>query len=249
MKRLNSSIQQGDVQSPDQPRRTQITVGKSAAEVFRVKDEWIEKFASPEELGLEVRALQWCAASLLPVPRVVDLTEGCLKMSLIPGVDLSEVSSASVAAAVLLEALRMIHSVPWEECPLDASWATRLKQAEEHVIRGEVDASDFDEVNLGRSPEDILSELQAMPSLPELRCFTHGDACLPNFLTDGFKLTGIVDWGRAGVTHPAQDWALALRSMKDNFGEEGERLLRVHLPAECADEELLRRFRLLDELF
>lgn len=72
---------------------------------------------------------------------------------------------------------------------------------------------------------------------------------MPNFLTDGTRLTGIVDLGRAGVAHPAQDWALALRSMRDNLGSEAERLLREHLPGHCADDDLLRQFRLLDELF
>jgi len=112
-----------------------------------------------------------------------------------------------------------------------------------------VDESDFDEANLGRSPTDILAELQSLPPLPDLICFTHGDACLPNFLTHAGQLTGIVDLGRAGVAHPAQDWALALRSIRDNFGPDGERLLREHLPDHCGDEALLRRFRLLDELF
>ena len=94
-----------------------------------------------------------------------------------------------------------------------------------------------------------MEELRAMPELPDLRCFTHGDACLPNFLAVNGTLSGIVDWGRAGVTHPAQDWALALRSMKHNFGDEGERLLRINVPENCAEEGLLGRFRLLDELF
>ncbi len=114
---------------------------------------------------------------------------------------------------------------------------------------GLVDESDFDEDNLGRAASDILAELQALPGPPDLACFTHGDACLPNFLTQGGQLTGIVDLGRAGVTHPAQDWALALRSVRDNFGQESERLLRIYVPEHSADEELLRRFRLMDELF
>jgi hypothetical protein len=42
---------------------------------------------------------------------------------------------------------------------------------------------------------------------------------------------------------------LALRSIRDNFGLEGERLFREHLPNHCAYEELRRRFLLLDELF
>jgi hypothetical protein len=34
------------------------------------------------------------------------------------------------------------------------------------------------------------------------------------------ELSGIVDLSRAEITHPAQDWALALRSMRRNFGAE-----------------------------
>ncbi len=153
------------------------------------------------------------------------------------------------AVAVIAEALRLIHSTPVDDCPFEAGWAARVRQAERRVVAGLVDESDFDDVNIGRSPSDILAELQAQPALPAFTCFTHGDACLPNFLTHGGVLTGIVDLGRAGVTHPAQDWALALRSMHDNFGPDGERLLRKHLPERCSDENLLRRFRLLDELF
>jgi aminoglycoside 3'-phosphotransferase-2 len=85
--------------------------------------------------------------------------------------------------------------------------------------------------------------------LPPETCFTHGDACLPNFLTHGGLLTGVIDLGRAGVGHPAQDWALALRSLYDNFGVEAEQSLREHVPQHCEAEKLLRRFRLLDELF
>ena len=96
---------------------------------------------------------------------------------------------------------------------------------------------------------DILAELQALPPVPPVSCFTHGDACLPNFLMEGGLLTGVVDLGRAGVAHQAQDWALALRSMRDNFGSEAEKLLRKHVPQYCEDEASLRRFRLLDELF
>ncbi len=63
------------------------------------------------------------------------------------------------------------------------------------------------------------------------------------------RLSGIVDVGRAGIAHPAQDWALALRSMRGRFGSEGEQRFRQHIPSYCNDEELLRRFCLLDELF
>src|SRR5262249_52037919 len=82
---------------------------------------------------------------------------------------------------------------------------------------GLVDTADFDETNLGKAPADLLAELKSLPPLPDLVCFTHGDACLENFLSQDGRLSGIVDWGRAGITHPAQDWALALRSVRSPF--------------------------------
>jgi aminoglycoside 3'-phosphotransferase-2 len=228
-----------------------ILVGESGAGVFRVRREdgveWIEKSGSPQELSVEAAVMEWCAAHL-PVPRVLAVEVGYLAMSALTGVNLTE-TSMPCAVAVTVEALRLIHAVPTEECPFDASWAKRLKQAELRVHAGLVDTADFDDENLGRSAVDILAELQRQPPLPDRTSFTHGDACLPNFLMQGGLLTGIVDLGRAGVTHPAQDWALALRSMRANFGPDGERSLREHLSDYCADEELLRRFRLLDELF
>lgn len=235
--------------------RTTILTGKSHASVAWVQREdgleWIEKSGSSSdsasEIDLETAVLEWCAGRL-PVAKVLGKDAGFLAMSALPGVNLTE-ASMECAVEVIAEALALVHATPIEGCPFLASWALRLGQGELRVRAGLVDESDFDEANLGRSPTDILAELQSLPPLPDLICFTHGDACLENFLTQDGQLTGIVDLGRAGVTHPAQDWALALRSIRDNFGSDGERLLREHLPLHCADEELLRRFRLLDELF
>ena len=147
------------------------------------------------------------------------------------------------------EALHLIHAVPTLGCPFVADWAKRLRQAEIRVQCGLVDEEDFDAANLGRSVFDVLAELKSLPPTPTLSSFTHGDACLPNFLTHDGRLTGIVDLGRAGVAHPAQDWALALRSMRENFGVQAEAALRRQLPSHCDDDILLHRYRLLDELF
>ncbi len=209
--------------------------------------EWIEKAGSTADTELEAAVLRWCTGRL-PVAKVLAQETGLLTMSMLPGVNLTS-TTMECAAQVLAEALRLVHATPIEGCPFMATWALRLNQAEHRVRAGLVDESDFDETNLGRSATGILGELQSLPPLPDVACFTHGDACLENFLTLDGRLTGIVDLARAGLTHPAQDWALALRSIGDRFGPDGERLLREHLPAHSADEELLRRFRLLDELF
>ncbi|HXD19511.1 MAG TPA: aminoglycoside 3'-phosphotransferase [Vicinamibacterales bacterium] len=234
------------------PTRSPIVIGMSGATVFRVtRDDgaqWIEKSGLAADIAVEAAVMKWCAA-LLPVPDVLAVEAGVLTMSALPGVDLTE-AAIDLAVALTARALDLIHSVPTQDCPFRADWATRLHQAEQRVRCGLVDASSFEEANLGRTADDILAELQALPDLPPMSSrFVHGDACLPNFLTHDGALTGIVDLGRAGVGHPAQDWALALRSMRNNFGSEAERALRKHVPQHCQDEALLGRFLLLDELF
>ena len=207
----------------------------------------IEKRGSALEIQAEAAVLNWCALRL-PVPRVMEHRQGLLIMSELPGLNLDEVSLEDAVKA-LVQALHLIHSLPVEDCPFSASWTLRLQQAEQRMDAGMVAETDFDGQNLGLSAAAILAELKSLPALPDLTCFTHGDACLQNFLSLCGQLSGIVDWGRAGLTHPAQDWALALRSIASTFGPDGDRMLRQHLPVHCASEDLLRRFRLLDEFF
>jgi aminoglycoside 3'-phosphotransferase II len=211
----------------------------------RRSSEWLAKLARS---GLRSVALHQTFRWRRPVPNVLAVEAGVLSMSALPGVNLTETTIDS-AVALVAEALHLIHSVPIEGCPFRADWATRLHQAKRRVRCGLVDERDFDAINLGRTANDILAELESLPPLPSVARFTHGDACLPNFLTQDGVLTGIVDLGRAGVAHPAQGWALALRSMHDNFGAEAEQAFRKHVPEHCEDDALLRRFCLLDELF
>lgn len=169
-------------------------------------------------------------------------------MSDLPGRPLNEWPS-DLAGQLLAEALHQTHALPFPQCPFMADWGFRLREAQARLQAGLIDESDFDGTNQGRSAEDLLKELRTFPPLPELRCFTHGDATLENFLAVEESLSGIVDLGRAGVAHPAQDWALALRSMLGTFGMEAALRFRRHIPSSCADEVLLKRFCLLDELF
>ncbi len=208
---------------------------------------WIEKSGPVAEIARETAVLRWCTERL-PVARILEEGVGFFCMTELPGVSLNE-GPVELASSTLVEALRRIHAVPFVECPFAAGWEVRLREAETRVQAGLVDESDFDGENDGRSALDILKELQRLPPPPKLRCFTHGDATLENFLVHDGRLSGIVDLGRAGIAHPAQDWALALRSVRDEFGIEGEQIFRQQLPVDCADEALLRRFCLLDELF
>ena len=231
--------------------RTPILIGASGASVTRIRrgdgSTSVEKRGPALEISAEAAVLDWCSLRL-PVARILEQREGVLVMSELPGANLAE-ATLELAVNVMVEALSLIHSLPVEDSPFSASWSLRLHQAEQRIEAGLVDEADFDDENLGRSSVEILVELKSFPPLPELACFTHGDACLANFLSLGGRLSGIVDLGRAGLTHPAQDWALALRSIGGNFGPDGERMLRARLPIYCANEDLPRIFRLLDECF
>jgi len=232
-------------------KRVPIEIGASGANVIRVRrgdrSTWIEKRGAAAEIRAEAAVLKWCA-DRLPVARLIEHREGVMITSELPGVTLAEVSLEN-AVNVLVEALDLMHALPVENCPFSASWNVRLHEAEQRIEAGLVDEADFDGENLGRSAADILEELKSFPPPPDVACFTHGDACLENFLSLGGTISGIVDMGRAGITHPAQDWALALRSVGSRFGPNGRQMLRQRLPIDCTNEDLLRRFLLLDECF
>src|SRR5207245_1046302 len=161
---------------------------------------WIEKSGDPAELRVEAAVMRWCAGRL-PVASVYQEEDGRLAVSALAGVNLTQVPMRDAVAAAV-EALHLIHSLPAQDCPFSAAWHERVRQARERVDAGQVDESEFDEDNLGRTSREILAELHAMPAPPSLVCFTHGDACLPNFLMHEGRLTGIVDLGRAGLAHP-----------------------------------------------
>lgn len=231
--------------------RTPITTGESGATVTLVQPVsgpgWIEKTGPATELDRETDILRWCSPRL-PVPQILTCGTGFLRMSEVPGVPLTDLPPEQ-AVALIAQALHRIHAVPTADCPFSAAWDLRLAEAAQRVQAGLVDASDFNEAHHGRSPEDLLSELKAFPPLPLVLAFTHGDLTLENVLAHQGHLSGMIDWSRAGLTHPAQDWALALRSVEDHFGNAAAQRLRTRLPAEAADSALLYRFRLLDELF
>jgi aminoglycoside 3'-phosphotransferase II len=230
-------------ENSDPDRRVRRQRDAIDAEGWRIMD---RKSGPSAEIAQEAAALRWCEGRL-PVAHVLDERPGVLEMSWLPGCPVSDLS-ADLACAVLVEALRQIHA-PLARCTLIAEWGLRLREAEERVRTGLVDESDFDDANLGRSPESILAELRSLPPVPKHLCFTHCDGTLENFLAQDGKLSGIVDMSRSGIAHPAQDWALALRSVRQRFGPEGERQFRGHIPPNCAELSLLRRFCLLDELF
>jgi len=101
----------------------------------------------------------------------------------------------------------------------------------------------------GWSADQLLAEVRAaVPDMEDL-AFTHGDFCLPNVLVQGGEVTGMVDWGRAGVADRYQDIALLLRSFDANAGGELDAVLCREYGLARLDWRGIEFYRLLDEFF
>jgi aminoglycoside phosphotransferase len=239
-----------------------VTTGCSGAEVVRLERPGGPNLylkAEPRNAEGELRAekarLEWIG-DRLPVPRVHAFVEDAareyLLISAVPGIDASDPSHGEDMerlVALLAEGMRRIHHLPIEGCPFDPRLDAKIEAARVRMIRGRVDAADFDAERQGRTTEDLFGELiRTRPGVEDL-VFTHGDYCLPNILLEEGAVRGFIDWGRAGVADRYQDLALAARSLEYNLGPEGIPLLFHAYGIPEPDPDRLAFYRLLDEFF
>jgi aminoglycoside phosphotransferase len=239
----------------------QNNTGYSSAQVFRLeaKDKnslylKIDSRASKHSLLQEKLKLDWLK-NRLPAPEVLlfaeDETNAYLLLSEISGVDASEDSTKNnIPRAIkqLANGLKLIHSLPIEDCPFDARLARKIEIARERMINGLVEEADFDEQRLGRTAAHLFEELLANVPPDEDLVFTHGDYCLPNVILENGNLSGFVDWQSAGVADRCQDIALLTRSVRHNFGEVWEKTV-FEIYGIAPDWKKIHFYRLLDEFF
>jgi len=239
----------------------QIHIGFSSAQVFRLDAKnknslylKIDSLASKHSLWQEKIKLDWLK-NRLPVAEVLlfaeDENTNYLLLSEISGVDASDDSlKKNIPRTIneLASGLKMIHSLPIENCPFDGRLAYKIEAAREQMIKGLVEEEDFDEERQGRTAEDLFEELlEGVPTDEDL-VFTHGDYCVPNVILENGNLSGVVDWESAGVADRYQDIALLTRSVWYNFGKKYEESVFEIYGIE-PDWEKIHFYRLLDEFF
>ena len=239
----------------------QIHVGLSPSNVFRLEAKNRNSLylkISPRVPGFslvqEKLKLEWLE-NRLPVPKILqfaeDETTDYLLLSEIPGIPASDDSLKTDVSRVIEElavGLKMIHSLPIEDCPFDARLDSAIETARERLLKNLVDVSDFDEERQGRTAEDLARELIETKPAKEDLVFTHGDYCVPNVILKNGKLSGFIDWGNAGVADKYQDIALLTRSVSYNFGEGWEESVFEIYGIE-PDWKKIRFYKLLDEFF
>ena len=208
---------------------TQVTVGKSAAQVWRIAGKGEVLFAKtapadgPNPLPAEVARLTWLGTVGVPAPVVQDFFETAgqhwVLMSAVPGTDLTHlVERPEQVIAALAKALRTLHAIDPATCPFDLTLHAKLQAARDNVDAGWVDETDFDTGQVGWTAQAVLDWVVAHPPETQDLVVAHGDACLPNFLALDGKFSGMIDVGRLGIADRWQDLALACRSIGFNCG-------------------------------
>lgn len=185
-------------------------------------------------------------------------------MERLRGKDLSSpcfLENPSLLLDLATRAFEILSSVDITSCPSERTLDICLKEAEERVRNNKVDVLDLDPHIFCKggfsSPEELLEWLYEN-KIEEERGFIHGDLCLPNiFLLEDGNLA-FIDLGRSGIGDSANDIALLSRSIENNVSGRynggvsypgyREEMLFKKLGIK-KDEEKLRYFLLLDELF
>lgn len=238
----------------------QNVTGMSACSVFRLEragaDNLYLKIAarSGSELHEEKLRLEWLYGKL-PVPEVLmferDEERDYLLISEIEGIPASDDCFKAEPERLierLADGLRMIHALPLADCPFDERLDRKIELARLKIERNLVDVTDFDDKRRGRAAVDLFAEMIATRPKSEDLVFTHGDYCLPNIILKNKRLSGFIDWSRAGIADRWQDIALLSRSVEYNLGERWQPFLFETLGIE-PDWEKIEFYNLLDEFF
>ena len=102
-------------------------------------------------------------------------------------------------ADVMGEALRALHEMRAQDCPVQDRMGEYLALADKNFSEGKFDLSLFDDRIIFKSAEDAYKVLCEGRSLLRNEVLLHGDYCLPNIMLKDFKITSFIDVGNGGV--------------------------------------------------
>lgn len=242
----------------------EVNEGQSGTHIFRVEKQGqpdhylkIALRGSEQDMYPEVSRLLWLHGRL-PVPDVLywgeDSTQQYLLISALGGLPLYDESIRDQLPALMpvyAQALHQIHRIPAATCPFDMRLDVKIAQAARRLQEGMVDTANFDPQRQGRTAQSLFRDVRATRPADEDLVFTHGDYCTPNVLVDPDTMTvsGLIDWGRAGVADRYQDLALAARSIDYNFGSEWVKPFFDAYGVAQVDPARVNFYKLLDEFF
>ena len=102
-------------------------------------------------------------------------------------------------ASVMGEALRALHEMRAEDCPVQDRMGEYLALADRNFSEGKFDLSLFGDRILFESAEEAYKALCEGRRLLRNEVLLHGDYCLPNIMLKDFKITSFIDVGNGGI--------------------------------------------------
>ena len=237
-----------------------VAIGRSGVHVFALDEGYIKISHQGrifrDELLAEKERLTWLQGHL-PVPEVYFYEQTpnyeYLFLSTIAGTIACEPIFAEKLPRliqILAEALHMVHSLPITNCPFQQDISARLLAIKRLIASGRLDTEQFLARHQDLSPQDWYAQLEKLRPPTETLVFTHGDFCLPNILIDPQKMeiSGLIDWGHAGIADYHQDLVDTCWSLGHNFSPDWIPTLQATYGQQLIDPKKLSFYRELDDL-
>jgi aminoglycoside phosphotransferase len=239
-----------------------VTTGMGGAFVFRVIGEHgiceylkVGTGVVANLLRQEVDRTKWLASVGVRVPQVVahfaDKDVVALVMSSLGDRTAENIPSANWKPTVtaIAQAFASLHSLSVLTCPFDETLKVRLARACELVRSGGVDPNDFDERNMGITPEDLYERLEVSVPKREDCVVSHGDATLSNLILRQDGQVGFVDCSHSGRADRYVDLALLVGDLEERLGAEARGTFTGAYGEVCWDDRKAEFYRDLYELF
>ena len=208
--------------------------------------------AAAIDLRREANRLRWIG-NRLPVPEVLFFENADPAFLLIralkgsPSHEWLDVLGPKSVVRMLATTLRSIHRVEVEGCTFRDLFVSELSEAEERLHRGAVDQAEFENAT-GMTPAKAIDWLHTVdPAGADV--FTHGDYCMPNVLIEDGEVSGIVDWGLAGVANPHRDFMSFEVTLRRNLDLSWRALFYDEYQLGDLDEKMIRAYSVLDQFF
>jgi aminoglycoside phosphotransferase len=190
----------------------------------------------------------------LPVPEVIFYEQfnayELLCMTELRGQTLEKYIGITDEKALVISyatALKLLHALPVDTGALVRDLDERMTIAAYNLENNLVDTGELEPENQEYPLRELFIKLlNARPTDFEL-VFTHGDYCLDNIVYDNGILKGFIDIGNGGIADRYQDIALAVRSIKDVFGNKPVNLFYEVYGLKEVNQEKLDFYTLLDE--
>ncbi len=207
---------------------------------------------------MEYTMMKWLQ-SKLPVPKIIEFCTSSgynyLLMSKIDGFmscDEYYLNNPKELVHLLAEGLKMLWKINIDGCPHINDVKNKLKLARIRIDNNLINIDDCETETFSENGFKDVEELYRflVDNKPNQEfVFSHGDYCLPNIFVNNRSVSGFIDLSNCGIADKWQDIALCVRSLKHNLGNENYTDLLFEELGIKRDNDKIKYYILLDELF